>query len=548
MKNHSRKRYASRFPCLIILLFLSVFLNSFDYAEKASESISLKLIGTYSSGAPIGKNGAEIVAYWKDDSGTARMYLTNACFDAVDIVSLKEPRKPLLQKRILLKEFLPAQLLGGPTSLAIDPLKRGFAVAVNHREHWKPGNILFFDMEGQYLQSVQSGCLPDMVTFDRKGEYLLVANEGEPSPDLQFNPLGTISIITIGPDFDMLRNDLVSLVEAPRFGSVRCFLPEKTENCDVEPEYIAIATDNTTAYVSLQENNAIAVVNLAQKKCEGLYGLGLKNNALSGNEFDASDKDSGINIKTWPVMSMYMPDGIATLSISGKDFLVTANEGESVEFNTYTDEVRVKNLRLDEKILKEYPLIQSEEELGRLHVSKLDGNNDSDEEIEQITAFGARSFSIWDPQANFQQIYDSGSDFERYCAHFYPTSFNCNGDQPSFDARSDDMGVEPEGIVIGKIGLKTFAFIGLERFGGVMVYDVTDPFHVSFAGYATSRRAGKILNLKKPPRDSSQFGGISPEGLFFVSDIDSPVAQPLLLVANEISGTVDIFAVIVNYK
>ncbi len=130
-------------------------------------------------------------------------------------------------------------------------------------------------------------------------------------------------------------------------------------------------------------------------------------------------------------------------------------------------------------------------------------------------------------------VYDSGDALERLTAAAYPEEFNSDHDPLTFDSRSDDKGPEPEGVAVGRIGDTTLAFVGLERFSGVVVVDVSQPC------------APRIVHLQKrspAPPD----GGIAdqgPEGLTFISAADSPTGEPLLAVAYEVSGTLRIFAV-----
>ena len=83
-------------------------------------------------------------------------------------------------------------------------------------------------------------------------------------------------------------------------------------------------------------------------------------------------------------------------------------------------------------------------------------------------------------------------------------------------ALPDDKGVEPESVVLGEIDGRTYAFVGLERVGGVMVYDVTDPANASFTQYIRNEDENGVLQ------------DLAPEGLRFISASDSPTGNPLL--------------------
>jgi YVTN family beta-propeller protein len=242
------------------------------------------------------------------------------------------------------------------------------------------------------------------------------------------------------------------------------------------------------------------------------------------NGLDSSDRDGGINIRNQPVFGLYQPDAIARYTYNGQTYLVTANEGDTREYTGFTDEIRAgsSDYVLDPVVFPNAAALKNSAVLGRLRVSVTDGDLDGDGDIDRITTFGTRSFSIRDTSGNL--VYDSGNQFERLTAAAVPTLFNSNGIADTSDTRSDDKGPEPEGVVLGKIGDRTFAFVGLERVGGVMVYDVTNPFRPLFIEYNNTS-----------PDD------IAPEGLTFIPADSSPNGKPLLVVTNEVSRTTSIF-------
>ncbi len=240
---------------------------------------------------------------------------------------------------------------------------------------------------------------------------------------------------------------------------------------------------------------------------------------------DASDRDGDggskeINIRDWPVFGMYMPDGIASFSTGGQAFYATANEGDA-----RTDPARVGTLNLDPTAFPNAAELKDNASLGRLNASTIDGDLDGDGDYDMLYAYGARSFTIWDASGN--PVFDSGDAFEQITAAETPVLFNANdGDPSKWDERSDDKGPEPEGVTIGAINGRPYAFVGLERAGGgVMVYDIGDPHKPLFGGYFRTD------------------GDISPEGLTFISVADSPTGLPLLVVTNEVSLTTAIFGI-----
>lgn len=257
---------------------------------------------------------------------------------------------------------------------------------------------------------------------------------------------------------------------------------------------------------------------------------------LATNGLDASDKDGDVNIANWPVQSMYMPDAIAAYTprgaAMGELYLVTANEGDARDYDGYSEEKRLADLVLDAAVFPNAAELQREENLGRLRVSTASTDTDGDGLVDRIAAYGGRSFSIWDTAGNL--IFDSGDAIERITAELLPDGFNSSGENDSFDSRSDDKGPEPEALALGEIDGRTYAFVGLERIGGVMVWDITDPHAPAFVQYANNRDFTVA--------DESA-GDLAPEGIVFVPAADSPTGAPLLLVANEFSGTMTVWEI-----
>ncbi len=331
--------------------------------------------------------------------------------------------------------------------------------------------------------------------------------------------------------FDSFNSQIDSLRQA----GVRIF-PGKTVAQDMEPEYITVSDDGTTARVSLQENNAIAVVDIFNAQVTSILPLGVKNFNAPGNGFDPSDRDGvvfggaanspAVRINNWPVFGLYQPDTIATVTIAGQTYLITANEGD-----TRDEAGRVSTLTLDPNVFPNAATLKLVQNLGRLDVSTIDGLN-AQGQYSQLFAYGGRSFSIWNVTNGLSPVFDSGDDFEQILAAFSatpltPSIFNSQGDPSSFDSRSDNKGPEPEGLALGTVGNRLYSFIGLERAGGFMVYDITDPNNPFFTDYI----------------NDWQLGDISPEGLLFIPAADSPNGTPLLIVANEVSRNVAIYSV-----
>lgn len=488
--------------------------------KSLGERISLSPLSTYKLG-PYDSGAAEIVSF---DPKTQRAFATNNHARTIDVISLSEPESPQLAFRIDLKEF------GTINSVAVK--NQLVAIAISGKNPQENGSILVYSTDGVRLNQFQAGAMPDMVTFSPNGQYIVSANEGEPNDDYTVDPEGSITIIDIKGDIRALEPASVRSVNFNQFTDnnidpeIRIFGKNASIAQDLEPEYISITANSETAWVSLQENNALAEVSLKRGRVEKLYALGYKDHSLTENGLDASDKDNKINIKTWPLRGMYQPDSIASYKVNGQSFIVTANEGDPRDYSGFSEQKRVKNLALDSS-LKEQNL-QGDKQLGQLNVSTIGADSDKNGLSDTLYSFGSRSFSIWDQ--NIVQVFDSGSAFEKITARDYPRLFN------NRDLSSDDKGPEPEALTIGKVGKSTYAFIGLERTGGIMVYNITVPEKAFFVDY---------LNTISPylePSDPNA-GDIAPESLVFINASDSPNGQPLLVSANEVSGTISIYQV-----
>lgn len=395
------------------------------------------------------------------------------------------------------------------------------------------------------VRAVRVGAMPDMVTFTPDGRYLLVANEGEPSGDYRIDPEGSVSVIDVGRGaehavaltadfvaFDSQRDEL-------EHRGVRISGPSSVEADgratvaqDVEPEYIAAGPDDRTAWVTLQENNALAEVDVRSAQVNRVIALGMKNHAKRASGLDASDRDGGIHVRRWPVLGMYQPDSIAAFTADGESYFATANEGDGREYGDYTDAGRVADLPLDAALLREGPDLKADDRLGRLVVDRISGDTDRDGDIDRLVVFGGRSIAIWN--AAGELVYDSGDAIEQFIAEHIPERFNITDDgTDSVDKRSDDKGPEPEGLVVGRVGERLIAFVGLERTSAVALFDVTRPANT------------KLLDIVPLSFDTDSAAGrnLGPEGLAFIPAEKSPLGDPLLAVACEVTGTTILYRV-----
>lgn len=514
-------------------------------AEARSDRIRLTPIGTYESGQ-FDASAAEIVAH---DPDTQRLFVVNALEGAVDILDITDPTNPTLSGTLF---------PGGGEVNSVDVDDGVLAVAVEALVSQDPGSVGFYDTaSGVLLARVEVGALPDMLTFTPDGTKVVVANEGEPDhycPGGAGDPEGSVSIIDVSDgaaevtQSDVATADFTAFndqAEELRAAGVRIFGPDASVAQDLEPEYVAIDADSTTAWVALQENNAFAIVDLDTATVTDILPLGFKDHSLEGSGIDASDRDGAINIRSWPVFGMFMPDGIDTYEHGNRTYIVSANEGDARDYDCYSEERRIKDLELDPEAFPDADQLQEDANLGRLTTTigfdtvgfEVVGGvyQPLTEPATELYAFGARSFSIWDAAGNL--VFDSGDDFERITASVIPGDFNSDNDaNRSFDSRSDNKGPEPEGVEIARVYSKTYAFIGLERVGGVMVYDITNPHRPRFVQYVNNR------DFAGDPAAGTA-GDLGPEGLTFIAPEDSPNGMPLLVVANEVSGTTTIYRI-----
>lgn len=488
-------------------------------------TISLQKIGAY---AGAGAAAAEITAY---DHVSQRLFVVNGALGTVDVLDLRVPSAPTLVSSISVREFGS----GANSVAAHDGI---VAIAIEGPVKTAQGTVAFYRATTLALiSSARVGALPDMVTFTPDGQTVLVANEGEPDPSYQLDPEGSVGIIDVR---DVTR-PTVRLADftawngqedALRRSGVRIFGPGASAAQDFEPEFIAVSADSRRAWVTLQENNALAVVDVAQARVERIVPLAYRDHNVAGHGIDASDRDNAVNIRPWPVLGMYQPDAIAAFTAQGKTFLVTANEGDPRDYAAYHEEMQV-GTNLNPAIFTATRCNGSclgDANLSRLVVTKALGLDAASGQFNALYTFGTRSISVW--TADGTQVWDSGEEIERRTSALPMVKFNASNTGNSFDDRSDNKGPEPEGVTVGTLGAKTYAFVGLERVGGVMVYDVTQPSAPSFVTYANTREGAT--------------GDLGPEGIHFVPASRSPNKAPLLIVGNEVSGTTVIYQVMLH--
>jgi 2',3'-cyclic-nucleotide 2'-phosphodiesterase/3'-nucleotidase/5'-nucleotidase len=511
-------------------------------AQINAQDVRLERLGGYSSGV-FDEGAAEIVSY---DKGGEKLYFINAEAGTVGVLDISDASNPVLEATINVASDVPNT--GGLNAVAAGP--NFFAVAVEHDDKQANGYIAFYQLDGTFITSVDAGALPDNIQVSPDGKYVVSANEGEPNDDYDNDPEGSVTIVAIPTDVTTLSNSDATTLGFTQFNGqtftdgTRIFGPNATVSQDLEPEYVAFSSNSEKAYIVCQENNTVITVDVVNKSVEGITGLGFKDHSIAGNGFDASDKSNAINITTQPTKGMYQPDAIVSYTIDGVDYLFTANEGDSRDYDGYSEEVRVDDLTLDSSVFTDAQTLQLKENLGRLKTTTANGDADNDGDFEEIYSYGARSFSIW-KASDISQVYDSGDDLGQQLLIADSDNFNSTNDEnDTWKKRSDDKGCEPEAIDVGTINDKHYAFIGLERMGGVMVYDVTDVTDVSFVTYENNRNFDVAADSVKNGEFAA--GDLAPECVIFIPAADHSSGKNLLVVSNEVSGSISIYDVVSN--
>ncbi len=537
----------------------------------------LTFVGSSIADAPFDTSAAEIVNY---DACTDKLYVVNAQAKRVDVLSLNESSAPSQTDFIDLTDAGTSAgiEIGAANSVAV--FNGLVAVTIENNNKQEDGLIALYRSDDlSLITTFKTGALPDMVGFSKDGRYIATANEGEPNSDYSIDPEGSVTLVDLSKG---INNADVTQIGFGEFGGVRSDKlpkavrisgPNASIAQDLEPEYLTFA-DNGKIYVALQENNAMAIIDPQSQSVEKIVALGEK--SWSNSKLDASNKDKIIgNLKSYPqLVGLYMPDTLDSYSVNGKTYIVSANEGDGREYGfkttqaecdqagftwdeddyqgtpdytnvkgtclSHIDEVRGKKL----KVTTDHPLaeaLKDNKQLARLKVIKPNHTLNAEE---NVRAFGARSFSIWNE--NGELVFDSGDDFATVALLNEGKYFNSTNDSNSSgDDRSDDKGIEPEAIEVAKINGRYYAFIGLERQGGIMVYDITEPKQAHFLHYVNHRdytqpvctlvEDGECANDTYNPKA----GDLAPESInYFARN-----GQHFIAVGNEVSGTTSVFRI-----
>lgn len=499
-------------------------------------------LARYTSGAAFDESGTEIVKYNYKNGYAYSVNGAESSLDIIDVAGQNEGNIELIKQIHLENHGIEA---GDITSVTVHPKGKYVAISAPAKEKTENGKVVFLDAQGKVLNSLTVGSLPDMLTFSPDGKKLLIANEGEPSDDYEINPEGSISIIDVNGNPKNLVEENVATLPftkdmAPE--DMRMVGPdEESDYLNMEPEFISIDSNGKYAYTALQESNAMAKIDIQNKKIIDVSSLGYKDHSIKKNSMDVSDKDGSHELRTAPVLGLYQPDGIATFEKDGETYILTANEGDAQDYEGYSEEARAGEIQdrvelkaenyagysqaeLDDMVENDF---LNDENIGRLNITEEHSFKDGDEH-NALVSYGGRSFSVL-KGSDLEQVYDSGNEFEKNILNEAPERFNINFEGPDEylpDARSDNKGPEPESVEVGEVGGKTYAFIGLERTGGIMIYDVSEPTAPQYVQYIYDETNTDI----------------SPEGIEFIKQEDSPNNKAMLMVANELSGTISTYS------
>ncbi|MGY0639931.1 MAG: choice-of-anchor I family protein [Paraglaciecola chathamensis] len=570
--------------------------------QSLPRDLNIEVVGRFTAGGieVFGKSAAEIVQFHQA-SNTA--FAINSAENQIEVIDLSgltsaAVANPFSDASLLSNAFTFADsvtvkdeanadqtiTLGAANSIAINGDM--LAIAVEASVKTSPGAVLFYSLDaagqGTFIKAVAAGALPDMVAFNPDGTNVLVANEGEPDTDYAVDPQGSVSMIAITDGVPADTAQTINFTTDMTFSSDT--LDEEDYDTDakrmallkasgvkfagpagmtvaqeLEPEYVTYAADGKTAYVSLQESNAIGILDLEEMTIE-VRALGFKD--WNNFELDFTNEDELPHFDSVDgLYGMYQPDTITSYQYNGATFILSANEGDSRDYDAYSEEVRVEdiidedelNMSLSPSLQTAYDLSGGDDGLGRLKVTTALGDADENGEFEALYAYGARSFSIWDQNINL--VYDSGDDFGKISAAILGNDFNSAHTENKGDNRSDDKGGEPEAIAVGEIEGRTYAFIAQERSGDLFTYDVTNPFNVAYVAHYNNRDFSTDFELDDDldnPCDEAEgmdcsevaiSGDLGPESIKFVAPSDSPNGNALLIIGNEVSGTVTIYQV-----
>ncbi|MES2512564.1 MAG: choice-of-anchor I family protein [Bacteroidota bacterium] len=512
----------------------TIFIKDNDNSTPiGSNEVSMTFVSSFTNGA-FATNSAEIVAH---DPISQRLFVANSIGKKLDIIDFSNPNSMSIISSIDISMY------GNINSVAV---QNGIvACAIENTMPELDGFVVLFNTNGVFQKQVTVGALPDMITFNHAGTRILTANEGQPNATYSIDPEGSVSIIDISGGIASLSQSNVTTALFTAFNGqmaslkasgVRIYGPGSTVAQDMEPEYITVSEDDLTAYVVLQENNAFGYVDLTTNTITDIKPLGFKDHSALGNGLDATNTGSNVNIANWPIKGMYLPDAISHFNVGGIEYLITANEGDArADYGAANNEetsIGALTYSLDPTAFPHASVMKNNANLGKLKCTNRLGDTDNDGDFDEIYTFGARSFSIWNATTG-TLVYDSGDDLEEITANdpVYGAMFNCSNTNITKKDRSDDKGPEPEGVAVATIAGNLYAFVSMERVGGLMVFNINNPVAPQFVQYINNRGLTGLT------------GDRGPEGIIYVTQQNSPTGKALVVLGNEVSSSVSVYEI-----
>jgi len=378
-----------------------VFFTSSVFSQVPFLNVGTTYTSSLSPKDRFDESASEIPAFC---ATTNRVFVSNDATTSLDVLELGESSgAPTLTYKFSIDL---SSIGGGVNAVAV---KNGLgAVAVQNSNKQANGKVVIFSTnlsEGDSpLATPTVGALPDHLTFTNDGSKIVVANEGEPNDDYDNDPHGSISIINLSGSAGTGISTNVTTLDFTSYNTKKQMLIGKgvrifgndgnaTVAEDLEPEYVAITEDDSKAFVTLQENNAFAVVDLNALQITDILPLGYKDWGRLGLAFDASNKDGGYNPFPWRVLGMYQPDSVVSYAVDGKNYFITANEGDARDYDGYSEEERVKDLVLDYNNTAYFPSVSLSdmaklEGLKKAHISNVDPSASFLSDIRELKQIG----------------------------------------------------------------------------------------------------------------------------------------------------------------
>src|SRR5687767_5555731 len=340
--------------CTLVLLFFAckkTIEEELQTTESVSKKNDIKNGDAYNfkevGSVDIGDLGAAEISTF--DPKTNKLFVVNnsTVINKIDVLDFSNPSSPILIGSISMAPY------GGAVN-SVDAKDGLLAAAIESLNKQEDGKVAIFNTtDYSEVKVVGVGALPDMISYSPDGKYILTANEGEPNTSYTTDPPGTVSIISVKENYSVTTLDFSSFASQANLlktKGLRMFGPNASFAQDMEPEYVTVSDNSRTAWVTLQENNAIAKIDIVSKTVTDIFPLGFKDYNLPGNEIDPTDRPNNpfvISFNNWPAFGMSQPHGTAVWEDKGVPYLFTANEGDAREYSALTEETRVSSLALD---------------------------------------------------------------------------------------------------------------------------------------------------------------------------------------------------------